>query len=914
VAASNLGDLLDAHPFAETEPVLHTIDRSMTAGEARAAARDVAAGLRAAGIQSGNAVAVQLPNGLDLVTTIFGVWRAGAVFVPVNWRAPEAEVERALTTVGAAALVRPDGIHRRERATAYDGDTAFVQWTSGTTGEPKAILHTHSAYLELLDRVLGPLAARRRDPNAAPTPNLIPVSLALNAGIYNLLFGLRAGAAVVVMERFDTTTFAELVRRFQIRSTVLPPAAITMLNDDPAIDDLPPLRYVRSITAQLPPAAARRFVERFGVAVLNGYGQAEIGEVIGWTAADAREHPDKIGAAGRPHPGVEIKILPDDEGGEGGIGELAVRPPRMAAGYVGGGGLADRLDADGFLRTGDLARVDADGFVWIEGRVGEVINRGGNKVFPAQVEEVLLLSPGVKEAAVAAVPDDRLGEVPVAFVVGDADPDELTALCRDHLVPYKVPVAFHHVDELPRSEVGKVLRRELVASLDHPGDTDQGRSGVAAVAIFPSSDAKTALDDGRLAIGPDTTAGDAVAAVRAWVDEHVPEAWRDAARRGGPAAIREVRSRADYEAWYPVFGRSGLVAPTWPVAYGGLDLDPAVARAVEAELHPYNLGRLNPLGLNLAAPALFSHGTEAQRLRFLPPIVRNEEQWCQLFSEPGAGSDLASLATRAERDGDDWLVTGQKVWTTWAHRSDLAVLLARTDPEAPKRKGITYFLIDLHQPGVEVRPLRHLGGEIDFNEVFLDHARVPDDQRVGGIGDGWRVAGATLSGERQMVSGAGSGGVDRIGGSGVRHLIELARARAANGRPETTLRQDLTRLYSEERIRAWTNDRVRAQVKAGRAPGPESSIGKVHQGELNQRVQELAVRIVGLDAVAWESSERDYAASLPYEVAGMLRSRANTIEGGTTEINKNVVGERVLGLPREPDPWRSAPWREIPRS
>ncbi len=292
--------------------------------------------------------------------------------------------------------------------------------------------------------------------------------------------------------------------------------------------------------------------------------------------------------------------------------------------------------------------------------------------------------------------------------------------------------------------------------------------------------------------------------------------------------------------------------------------------------------------------------------------MRNEEVWCQLFSEPGAGSDLASLATSAVRDGDEWIVTGQKVWTTWAHLSDFAVLLARTDPDAPKRKGITYFLLDLNQPGVEVRPLRHLGGEVDFNEVFLDRARVPDVHRVGEVGDGWRVAGATLSGERQMVSGSGSGGVDRIGGAGVAHVLALARRRAAGD--DRVVRQELMRAYSEERVRSWTNDRVRAGLRAGRPPGPESSIGKVHQGELNQRIQSLAVGLLGMDAVAWESDAAGYAESLPFELRGMLRSRANTIEGGTTEINKNVLGERVLGLPREPDPWQGQPWREVPRS
>jgi alkylation response protein AidB-like acyl-CoA dehydrogenase len=410
----------------------------------------------------------------------------------------------------------------------------------------------------------------------------------------------------------------------------------------------------------------------------------------------------------------------------------------------------------------------------------------------------------------------------------------------------------------------------------------------------------------KLAVHAGATEADAVDAVRAWIDTNVPPAWVEAGRAGGAAAVRTVRTRADYEAWYPVFASSGLVAPTWPVAYAGLDLPVAVARRVEQELAPFNLGRLNPLGLNLAAPALFAHGTEEQRLRYLPPIVRNEEVWCQLFSEPGAGSDLASLATRAERDGDRWIVNGQKVWTTWAHRADFGVLLARTDPDAPKRAGITYFLIALHQPGVEVRPLRHIGGDVDFNEVFLSDAVVPDAQRVGEIGDGWRVANATLSGERQMVSGAGSGGVDRIGGLGIEHALELARRRGRNAEP--VVRQELMRLFTEERIRDWTNQRVRAQVKAGRSPGPESSIGKVHQGGLNQRVQLLATNLLGMHAIAWPGP------TTPPEVRGMLRSRANTIEGGTTEINKNVVGERVLGLPREPDPYRDSSWRETPHS
>ena len=367
---------------------------------------------------------------------------------------------------------------------------------------------------------------------------------------------------------------------------------------------------------------------------------------------------------------------------------------------------------------------------------------------------------------------------------------------------------------------------------------------------------------------------------RAWVEEHVPEAWRQAAAAGRP--IREVRTFAEYEAWYPTFAASGLVVPTWPKAYGGLDLDVAAARAVEQVLAPYNLGRLNPLGLNLCAPALFAHGTEQQRLRYLPRIVDNSETWCQLFSEPGAGSDLASLATRAERDGDEWVLTGQKVWTTWAHVSDWAVCLARTDPDVPKRDGITYFLVDLRAPGITVRPLRHLTGEVDFNEVFLDGVRVPDGQRVGAEGEGWKVANATLSGERQMVSGAGSGGVDRIGGSSAD-----ARVHGIG-------------LWGEEQVRGWTNRRLRG--------GAFASLGKVHQGDLNQRIQLAAVDRLGPYATAWEGDVLDRT------VKGMLRSRANTIEGGTTEVNKNVVAERLLGLPREPDPYKGVAWKQVPRS
>jgi acyl-coenzyme A synthetase/AMP-(fatty) acid ligase len=453
--ADSLAALLAEHPSRGAAPLVHSADEMLTADAARAEAAAVAQQLHTQGVGPGHAVAVQMPNTPHAITAMFGVWQAGAVFVPLNARAPAAEIEQSLATVQPAALLTNDGLTAFANVRTYEPGVAFVTWTSGTTGTPKPVLHTHSGYLELLDRVLNQLQGGKRDPERRPTPNLVPVSLALNAGIYNTLFGLRAGAEVIVMDRFAPDAFATLVQRFEIRSTVLPPAAMTMLNDAPDVTDLHPLRFVRSITAPLSPLQAQRFMAKFGVTVLNSYGQAELGEVVGWTAADARAHPEKLGAAGRPHPGVDLKLGDPRDG----IGRLLVRPPATATGID-----PSRVDAEGFVDTGDLARIDGEGFVWIEGRGGDVINRGGNKVFPAHVEEVLRLHPAVTDAAVVGVADDRLGEVPVAFVVtsGNVADDELIALCREHLVAYKIPVAFHHVAELPRSEVGKVLRRELV--------------------------------------------------------------------------------------------------------------------------------------------------------------------------------------------------------------------------------------------------------------------------------------------------------------------------------------------------------------------------------------------------------------------------------------------------------------------
>jgi acyl-CoA synthetase (AMP-forming)/AMP-acid ligase II len=328
----------------------------------------------------------------------------------------------------------------------------------------------HSGTLDAVDASIAKLRGRARGDQAPSNPaprrmNLIPVPLALWGAIWNTLFSLRAGFGVVLLDTFTTAKFAAVVREHDITSTVLPPAMLTMLADDPLITGLPPLRMVRSITAPLSPAVARKFHERFGIVVLNSYGQTELGgEVVGWTAVDTREFGDrKLGAVGRPYADVDLRIRGDDGcyAPDGERGEILVRSPfRMDESSQDGSRLAG-----GFLRTGDLGYLDADGFLWVEGRVSDMINRGGLKVFPDEVEEVLRGHPAVRDAGVAALPDRRLGEVPHAWLVcdGPLDPASLRSWCREHLAPYKVPAGFTQVDALPRNDMGKLLRRELTA-------------------------------------------------------------------------------------------------------------------------------------------------------------------------------------------------------------------------------------------------------------------------------------------------------------------------------------------------------------------------------------------------------------------------------------------------------------------
>jgi len=368
----------------------------------------------------------------------------------------------------------------------------------------------------------------------------------------------------------------------------------------------------------------------------------------------------------------------------------------------------------------------------------------------------------------------------------------------------------------------------------------------------------------------------------------------------------------------------GLAWVHFPEGYGGLNLSPKMNVIVQDEILEHSkishgMPAASIIGIGMGAPVVLTYGTEEMKKSMLPKIFTGEEIWCQLFSEPSAGSDVAGLATSAVRDGDDWILNGQKVWTTVAHLSRWGMLLARTDPDVPKHDGLSYFVLDMQAPGVDVRPLYQITGEAEFNEVFMTDVRIPHDRMLGKEGQGWRVAITTLMNERVAIGGGGS---KRKGGGTISQLLELWNDRNKNAHSagqEALLRDRVTRSYIDQELLRLTAQRARVTQQAGN-PGPEGSVAKLAQAEMMKRLWELAIDILGNDGLAYEAGyELRQQASGIDTTEGLakyqfLRSRANSIEGGTSEIMRNILGERVLGLPGEPRVDKKIAWKEVARS
>jgi alkylation response protein AidB-like acyl-CoA dehydrogenase len=345
---------------------------------------------------------------------------------------------------------------------------------------------------------------------------------------------------------------------------------------------------------------------------------------------------------------------------------------------------------------------------------------------------------------------------------------------------------------------------------------------------------------------------------------------------------------------------------------GGLGKSPRLQKLVNETLvgagAPIAAYR-NVIGHGMGAPTIVTHGTDAQKARYLRPLFTGEEIWCQLFSEPGAGSDVAGLATRAVRDGDEWIVNGQKVWTTLAHLAKWGMLVARTDPDQPKHKGMTYFVVDMEAAGVEVRPLFQITGEAEFNEVYFTDVRIPDAERLGDVGEGWRVTLTTLMNERVAIG----GGIPAKGAGFIAEAVTAWR----DGGHGAAEKDELMRLWTRAEVLRLTNIRA-SQLRAVGNPGPEGSIGKAMSADLNKDITAFTVGLLGPDGMLFPSGytmERPrHAMQFANPQQAFLRTRANSIEGGTTEIAKNILGERVLGLPGDVRNDKDVPWTQVPRS
>ncbi len=364
---------------------------------------------------------------------------------------------------------------------------------------------------------------------------------------------------------------------------------------------------------------------------------------------------------------------------------------------------------------------------------------------------------------------------------------------------------------------------------------------------------------------------------RAWLDAHLPATL---VGRGLGSGLEITDERfAELRAWNRTLADARYAAIAWPEEWGGRGAGVMEQVVYAEEMHRADApGTLNPLGLSNIAPAIIEHGTDEQKRTLLPRMLRGDDIWCQGFSEPDAGSDLASLSTSAMRDGDDWIVNGQKTWNTLGHLANWCELLVRTDPSVPKHKGISCLLVDMTLPGVEVRPLTTITGEKEFNEIFFTDVRVPVSSTLGPIDEGWRVAMTTLAYERGTVAKLHLGTRQKI-----RRLLDLARPIAAD---DPVLRRKLARVYLEGELLKLISERALSAELHGRAMGPEGSIAKLLWSEAEQHVTEVASDVLGPDALSgpW-ARDRVY-------------SRALTIAGGTTQVNKNIVAQRILGLPR----------------
>ncbi|HYF45686.1 MAG TPA: acyl-CoA dehydrogenase family protein [Acidimicrobiales bacterium] len=387
------------------------------------------------------------------------------------------------------------------------------------------------------------------------------------------------------------------------------------------------------------------------------------------------------------------------------------------------------------------------------------------------------------------------------------------------------------------------------------------------------------------------------AEARAWLEAHAK--LRQADARPSMAAANDPGHIEACRTWQRTLYEGGWAGLTWPTEYGGQGRTPNEARIFAQEERRFDVTTgMFSVAVNMVGPTIIAHGTPEQQKRYLEPILRGDELWCQLYSEPSAGSDLAGLRTKAVRDGDSFVVNGQKVWNSGAHEADLGILLARTNPDVPKHAGITYFLVDMASPGIDVRPLRQITGHAHFNEVFLTDVVIPAENVLGEVDGGWGVAQTTLAAERSMIGGGGAG-------TGIEQLIDLARSFDRTDEP--LVRQDLARAYTRMRLLEFLGLRAQTAVSQGKVPGPEVSVMKLAISDHMEKTGDLLVALEGAHGTLGGSdAPREQLAQ--YQFLGQWSVK---LGGGTDQVQRNVIGERVLGLPREARADKDVPFREL---
>ena len=612
--------------------------------------------------------------------------------------------------------------------------------------------------------------------------------------------------------------------------------------------------------------------------------------------AHPKEGPDKPGSIGLMLPGIEMDVVSLEDPTKlmpvGEVGEIRIRGPNVTKGYWNRPKeTAEAFVGDRFL-TGDIGYMDADGYFYLVDRKKDMIISGGFNVYPQMIEQAIYTHPSVQEVIVIGIPDDYRGEAAKAFIKlrDGANPftlEELRAFLTGKLGKHELPAALDFVDELPRTPVGKLSRHELASAAAFASNGQQSKK----TSLINSNFIRSQEDPMDLAFSKEEMAFREE--VRAFFRDNVPPETRRKMVEG-----RHL-SKDEMVAWWRILNKKGWGVSHWPKEYGGTGWTSVQHYIFNEELQMHPAPAPLAFGVSMVGPVIYTFGNETQKKQYLPRIASVDDWWCQGFSEPGSGSDLASLKTKAERKGDKYIINGQKTWTTLAQHADMIFCLCRTDNNAKKQMGISFIVFDMKSKGVTVRPIETIDGGREVNEVFFDDVEVPVENLIGEENKGWDYAKFLLGNERT--------GIARVGVSKerLRRIKDLASKVESNGKPvieDQGFREKLAACEIELKALELTQLRVVAdEGKHGKGkPNPASSVLKIKGSEIQQTTTELLMEVIGPFAAPYDehgddgsNETMDWTAQI---APSYFNNRKVSIYGGSNEIQRNIITKAVLGL------------------